>query len=96
MKTWTLLIAGVVLVITPQIIVGVVAANMAWVQSSYLHTLAAIESQGAIASDQVVMHDLPTMPDWMMLTSMVFGIVLCVISVLTMLRAKTPVPHATA
>lgn len=96
MKPWTLLIAGVVLVVTPQIIVGVVAANAAWVQSSYLHTLAAIESDGEIASDQVVMHDLPVMPDWMMLTSTIFGIVLCVISVLMVLRAKSPVPHATA
>ncbi len=89
MKPWAILLAGVVLVITPQIIVGVVAANTAWVQSSYLRSLAAIESHGEIASDRVVMHDLPAMPNWIMLTSTIAGIALCIISIYIMLRAKS-------
>lgn len=96
MKPWTLLIAGVVLVITPQIIVGVVAANTAWVQSSYLYALGAIESHGEVASDELVMHDLPAMPDWMMLTSTISGILICMISIMITLRAKSPAPLARA
>jgi hypothetical protein len=96
MKPWAILIAGVVLVITPQIIVGVVAANTAWVQSSYLRSLAAIESHGATASERVQMHELPAMPGWMMWTSTIFGIVLCLIAVVMMLRASSPAPRAMA
>lgn len=77
MKPWAILIAGVVLVITAQIIVGVVAANTAWVQSSYLRSLAAIEAHGAVPSERVRMHDLPAMPDWMMWASRGFGVLLC-------------------
>lgn len=81
MKPWALLTAGVVLLITPQIIVGVVAANTAWVQSSYLYSLAQIESHGEVASEMVRAHPLPAMPDWMMVTSTGVGLVLCVLSI---------------
>lgn len=88
MKPWIILIAGIVLIITPQIIVGVVAANSAWVQSSYLHTLAAIESHGEVASERVAVEALPSMQAWMLLTSTLFGVLLCLIGVVMMLRVK--------
>ncbi|MFG0244880.1 MAG: hypothetical protein ACF8MF_02365 [Phycisphaerales bacterium JB052] len=81
MKTWVILIAGVVLIITPQIIVGVVAANTAWVQSSYLYAIAQSESHGEVASEMVRAHPLPSMPDWMMITSTGSGLILCVLSI---------------
>lgn len=81
MKPWVNLISGVVLIITPQIIVGVVAANTAWVQSSYLYSIAQIESHGEVASEMVRAHPLPSMPAWMMLTSTGLGIILCVLSI---------------
>jgi hypothetical protein len=86
MKPWIVLIAGVVLIITPQIIVGVIAANTAWVQSSYLYSIAQIESHGEVASEMVRAHPLPSMPDWMMLTSTGLGIVLCVLSIVIGLK----------
>jgi len=86
MKPWPLLIAGVVLIITPQIIIGVIAANTAWVQSSYLHTLGAIESHGEVASAQVRMYELPGMPAWMMVAITVFGLLMCLIAIWFMVR----------
>ena len=81
MKTWVILIAGVVLIITPQIIVGVIAANTAWVQSSYLYAIAQIESHGEVASEMVRAHPLPSMPDWMLITSTGSGLILFVLSI---------------
>ncbi len=86
MKPWVILISGVVLIITPQIIVGVVAANTAWVQSSYLYSIAQIESHGEVASEMVRAHPLPSMPDWMMLTSNGSGFILCVLSIVIGLK----------
>lgn len=96
MKPWIMLIAGVVLVITPQIIVGVVAANTAWVQSSYLRTLGLIESHGGVATERVAVEALPGMPVWMLAASMLFGVLLCVIGVVLMIRASSPAHHAMA
>lgn len=86
MKPWVILIAGVVLIITPQIIVGVVAANTAWVQSSYLYAIAQIESHGEVASEMVCAHPLPPMPDWMKIVSTGLGIILCVLSIVIGLK----------
>lgn len=77
MKPAIPLIAGVVLIITPQIIIGVVAANTAWVPSSYLHSVARIEAEGIVPSELVGFDPLPSMPLWMTVTSIGLGIVLC-------------------
>lgn len=81
MKAYIPLIAGVILIITPQIIVGVVAANTAWVEGSYLHAVGQIESNGHVPSQMLGFDPLPAMPFWMMLTSTALGVMLCVIAI---------------
>lgn len=92
MKPWITLIAGVVLIITPQVIVGVIAANSAWVQSSHLYALGAIESGGQVASDRVALEALPAMPNWMMPTSTIVGVLLCLMCGVQVLRDKAECP----
>ncbi len=77
MKPAIPLIAGVVLIITPQTIMGVVAANTAWVHSSYLRSVAQVETHGIQPSNLLRADPLPSMPLWMTLTSIGLGIALC-------------------
>ncbi len=86
MKSAVLLVVGALLIITPQIIIGVIAANSAWVQSSFMQSVARIESAGQIPTLEVNAYPLPSMPDWLMFTSVGLGVVLCVMGLVSVFK----------